>query len=362
MALTNFRKETSERSDHVNWAKALLVEKSDFYLDSIEGCNQNNAHRVTCLMERARVDYDPSANSTIDEITTSIVALEGKEALARKINFAQCYGVPLSYALYCNERENVYFFHVHSPTHVKFVKQYHSYREFADWIAAIKGWESSKPFRECQDLPYFDKALREAGTPWPTNIDCFICDGSNRPVAILEFQNAKTTKVAQHCNNDFFLCKMATKDEKGHVKYHDDIRRWTSQEILRVQSGLRYFILTWAPAEGDYMLKEVDTITMPYFKKTQDNRDWKYRDAYKAAMHRYVADGKLAANEDALAANFQTYHLIKKEDRIETVVNEPPLSYGDKTFPSLYYRRKELIRNDRASLVQRFIDMLTGGP
>ncbi|MEC3879043.1 hypothetical protein [Parapedobacter sp. 10938] len=338
-----------------------MVEKSGFYLDSVEGCNQDATNRVTCLMERARVDYDPSANGTIDEITTSIVALEGKEALARKINFAQCYGVPLSYALYCDERENVYFFHFHSLTEVEFVKHYRSYPEFADWIAAIKGWKSSKPFRERQDLPYFDKALRKAGTPWPTNIDCFICDESNRPLAILEFQNAKTTKVAQHCNNDFFLCKMATKDEKGRVKYHDDIRRWTSQEILRVQSGLRYFILTWAPAEDDYMLKEVDTITIPYFPYKEGKPNWDYMNAYKAGMHRYVTSGKLVANEGAIAANFQTYNLIKKQGRIDSVVHEPPLSYGDKTFPSLYYCRKELVQNDQASLVQRFIDLLTAG-
>lgn len=225
----------------------------------------------------------------------------------------------------------------------------------------MKGWKSSKPFRERQDLPYFDKALRKAGTPWPTNIDCFICDDSHRPMAILEFQNAKNTKVAQHCNNDFFLCKMATKDEKGRVKYHDDIRRWTSQEILRVQSGLRYFILTWAPAEGDYMLKEVDTITIPYFPDKEGKPDWDYMDAYKAGMHRYVTSGKSVANEDAIAANFQTYNLITKDGRIDSVVHGPPLSYGDKTFPSLYYCRKELVQNGRASLVQRFIDLLTAG-
>lgn len=77
MALINFRKETSERSDEANWAKSLLIEKSGFYLESIEGCNQNADNIVTHLIERARVDYDASKPSTKAEIISSIIALEG---------------------------------------------------------------------------------------------------------------------------------------------------------------------------------------------------------------------------------------------------------------------------------------------
>lgn len=243
MALKNFRKETSERSDQANWAKSLLIEKSGYYLESIEGCNQNAENKVTHLIERARVDYDPSVKATTEDIIASIIALESENVLLRKINFALCYSLPLSYALYCDENENVFFFNFHSLTKIDFVKQFKSYKEFADWIAVIKGWKSNKSFREIQDLPFFDKALRKAGTPWPTNIDCFICNNSNQPLAILEFQNARNTKVAHHCNNDFFLCKISRKNQLGYTVYHEDIRRWTSQEILRVQSGLKYLIL-----------------------------------------------------------------------------------------------------------------------
>lgn len=83
----------------------------------------------------------------------------------------------------------------------------YSYKEFSDWIASIKGWRSTKPFREREDLPYFDKMLRQAGCAWPTNIDCFISNQDFEPIAILEFQNAKNTEVLKHCNNEFFLGK-----------------------------------------------------------------------------------------------------------------------------------------------------------
>jgi hypothetical protein len=358
MALINFRKETSERSDEANWAKALLSEKSGYYLESIEGCNQNADNQVTHLIERARVDYDPSAKATTEDIISSIIALEGEDVLTRKINFSLCYSLPLSYALYCDENENVFLFNFHSLTNIDFVKQYKSYKEFADWIATIKGWKSNKSFREIQDLPFFDRALRKAGTPWPTNIDCFICNASNQPIAILEFQNARNTKVAHHCNNDFFLCKMSSKNQWGYTVYHEDIRRWTSQEILRVQSGLRYLILTWAQAEEDYILKEVDIITIPYFPDKGGKPDWDYINAYKGGMHNYVTAGKKAVDEAVISNKFKTYNLTEESGNVASVVNDPPLSYGNKTFPSIYYNQKELVQNDKQSLVQKFIDIL----
>lgn len=358
MALKNFRKETSERSDEANWVKSLLIKKLGFHLESIEGCNQNADNQVTHLIERARVDYEPNSKATTEDIVSSIIELEGKESLFRKINFAQCYSLPLSYALYCDENENVFLFNFYSLENVDFLRQYISYQEFADWIAEIKGWRSNKKFREIQDLPYFDIALRKAGTPWPTNIDCFICDTSNVPIAILEFQNAKNTKVAQHCNNDFFLCKMSSINQWGYTAYHDDIRRWTSQEILRVQSGLRYLILTWAQSEDDYILKEVDIITIPYFPNKEGKLDWNYINAYKADMNKYVNSGKSEENRVSISNSYKTFNLIEDGGRVESVINEPPLSYDNKTFPSIYYHKKELVQNDKDSLIQKFKDIL----
>jgi hypothetical protein len=358
MALINFRKETSERSDEANWAKSLLAEKSGYYLESIEGCNQNADNIVTHLIERARVDYDAAKPSSKAEIISSIVALEGKEVLDRKINFAKCYGLPLSYSLYCDENQNVFLFNFISLEQVDFVHQYKSYQEFADWIASIKGWKSNKSFREIQDLPFFDKELRKCGTPWPTNIDCFICNTENKPIAILEFQNAKSTNVANHCNNDFFLCKMTGTNQWGYTVYHDDIRRWTSQEILRVQSNLRYLIITWAQKEDDFILKEVEIITIPHFPNKNGKPDWDYINSYKASMNKYVVSGKTEQHAKSISNTFKTYNLKNDEGIINSIVNEPPLSYGNKTFPSIYYHSKELTQKNREILVSKFVELL----
>lgn len=332
--LTNFRKETSERSDAFNWAKHSLIENTPYHFDSIEGCNENYSNVATHMMERARVDYDGNdANMDIDAIRIAIQTLESEAVLQRKINFARAFRLNLTYVLYNDETQKVWMYEFETFNNLKFVQQFNSFIEFSNWIAKIKGWKSTKPFREIKDLPLFDKVLRRAGTAWPTNIDCFISDSNNNPLAILEFQNAKNTSVLAHCNNEFFLCKQEYTDGYGNVKYHDDIRRWLSQEILRVQSGLRLFIITWAQGQTNFILKEVERITFPELPFGQD---WNKTSQYKKDMHNYAMT---KTKEDGLkiANTYQSYMLKYEHPIMNRVIFNPPLSAKEKTFPFIYY-------------------------
>ena len=90
MALINYRKETSERSDATNWAKKILIEKTGLFFDAIEGCNENNNNVVTHLFERARVDFVPGESLETD-VLSEIILLETPEVLQRKINFANTF-------------------------------------------------------------------------------------------------------------------------------------------------------------------------------------------------------------------------------------------------------------------------------
>lgn len=47
MKFYNYIKETSERSAKKNWVQEYLIDNSEFVLESIEGCNQNNQNLVT---------------------------------------------------------------------------------------------------------------------------------------------------------------------------------------------------------------------------------------------------------------------------------------------------------------------------
>lgn len=358
MGITNFRKESSERSDSQNWAKELLMNIEGIHLESIEGCNQNADNTVTHLIERARIDIEPGEKAKKQDVIDAIIQLEGEARLQRKINFANCFDTPLYYALYCDEAEKVYLIRIKSLTEIEPYKTFQTYTAFSNWIQGIKGWISRKKFREIDDLPYFDKALRKAGCAWPTNIDCFITNDNNEPIAILEFQNAKNTRVKEHCNNDFFLCKMSSINSYGYPQYHDDIRRWVSQEILRVQSGLRYFIITWSQNEEDYILKELELVTAPEFPQNNGKVNWDIVNAYKRDLNKFVNNGKQKSDFDNVANNYQSYNLYKVDTGIQSQVNEPPLSYSNQTFPSLYYSSKKLVEGTKGQIVADFKSLL----
>lgn len=356
MAFTNFRKETSERSDTSNWAKKSLIQNTKYHFDSIEGCNENDSNIATHLMERARVDFNGNdTDMTLESIRDSIATLETEEVLQRKMNFAKAFHMNLSYVLYNDETQRVWMYEFDSTDSLKFVQKFDSYTSFSDWIAQIKGWKSTKPFREIADLPLFDKVLRRAGTAWPTNIDCFVSDESGQPIAILEFQNAKNTSVIDHCNNEFFLCKQTYFDSWGHIKYHDDIRRWLSQEILRVQSGLRLFIITWAQGQDDFILKEVSQITFPELPFGQD---WNKTNRYKRDMHDFAMT-KTREAAQKIAQTYQSYIIKYEHPVMKRVVYNPPLSSKNKSFPYIYYSYKWRIIGKTEDLPKFFDTLVT---
>ncbi|WP_313032031.1 hypothetical protein [Soonwooa sp.] len=348
------RKETSERSDEKNWAKDVLLSQNSYYFESIEGCNQDKDNLVKNLFERARVDIDENGTQAVDDIRKLIIDLESIEKLLRKINFAKCFNINLQYVLYCDESEKVFVYEFVTIDNLILNLEFNSYKEFADWIYSIKGWKSNKTFREYDDLPNFDKKLRKAGTPWPTNIDCFVCDFENNPIGIIEFQNADRVGVLNHCNNDYFLCKMSSINQWGYTVYHDDIRRWTSQEILRVQSSLKYIIITWSQNNFDFQLKILDKVTIPYFPLKNGSIDWDYHNKYKAAMNKFINQNKPDSIYNSISNNGKTYNLVNDNSRINMIINEPPVTYGDKTFPSLYYKSKEKVENGKSHLLEYF--------
>lgn len=357
MKITNLRKETSERSDAANWAKKSLIDKTDFFYESIEGCNQNTDNIVTHLFERSRFDIAEN-ECNIEDILKMIIELETKEVLLRKINFSNLFGIPLSYVLYCDESESVHIFNFNSIDNFELIETFNNYQDFSNWIAKIKGWKSNKTFRENPDLPEFDKILRKCGTAWPTNLDCFFTDKDNTPIGIIEYQNADKVGVQNHCNNDYFLCKMSYTNQWGYPQYHDDIRRWTSQEIIRIQSDLRYFVITWSTLDKQYILKEIEKITIPSFPLKEDGKmDWDFINKYKAEMHQY-SNNKNPVTQLKIEKSGYSFNLNKtNQNQIITNLNSPPLSLHTKTFPSIYYINKKLTNEDECKIDEIFMSL-----
>lgn len=351
MKLYNFKKETSERSDATNWAKHMLIEQTDFFFDGIEGCNQNAQNQTTHLFERAHVDIDLNGPKSKERVLNSIIELESKPALQRKINFGLAFGLPLSYVLHNDTKGLVFVLEFRNTDDVEFAKSFSSYEAFGEYLAEIKGWKSGKSFREYDDLPMIDKSLRKNGTPWPTNIDCFCSDKNNNPIAIIEYQNAKQIGVLKHSNNEYFLCKQKSvknSDYGPKTIYHDDIRRWTSQEILRVQSGLPLFVITWSQNEAHFQLKEVDQIVFPDFEMNNPKDRWKRMATYKELLHQYATTKSDKSMTDV--SRMKTLFLQKENNQIVENSNTLPTSIKGKTFPHIYWNRKAVVSDGRESL------------
>ena len=359
MAFKNYRKETSERSDEANWAKKILIEKTGLFFDSIEGCNENKDNIVTHLMERARIDFSDE-KSTDEEVLKEIIKLETLDTLQRKINFAKSFNCPLTYVLYCNENKHVWVYTITAIDTCKYEAVYSSFVAFSNWIAEIKGWKSSKSFREKQDLPEFDKALRAAGCAWPTNIDCFVSNEKFEPICIIEFQNANKTSVEKHCNNEFLWGKYTGSTDWGKTIYYNDVRRWLSQEILRVQSGLRLFVVTWSESSEDFILKEIDQVTLPQFPR---EKNWRLHNKIEENLHNlavYYRVNKDYALRYAkwISENTSSYNLSYNDGSMEMIFHSPKLNVANKTFPKLYYKFKHLEKNNKEKLPIIFLELL----
>lgn len=345
MAFSNYHKETSERSDPLNWAKQRLVTAGDYFFESIEGCNQNKYNMTTFILERACVSCDDGTPDSDDIVRAEIIKLEkGVQPIVRKCFFAKKLNCPFYYVLYCYEPEKVWVYKVDKP--FSLFQTFDSFNAFSEWIYENKQWgeDNVKDFHNKKDLPEFDIRLRECkcGCPWPTNIDCVAFNKKNEPIAIIEFQNADKTEVRNHCNNYAFLFGQTQIDRKTGMPTIDvDVRRWKSQEILRLQAGLRFFIITWKKSDCDYIIKEVDKISFPQLPYN----DKKETESIKGTYHQLMncSDKKEQKKlKDYIETHYESYSIAFENGRMKKVPYKPVLSETKKSFPSIYYKYKQI--------------------
>lgn len=355
MAILSFRKETSERSEMQNWVLTELSASTCFYFVGFEGCNENIEHKVTTVMDRLSIELDSLDNTIIpaDEVLR-IIKTNEEDQLIGKIKFCELLGIPYTYILYCYANEYVWRYEL-SLDEIVLKQTYTSFEEFSEWIQEIKGWRSSKDFRERQDLPKFDLALRKAGCPWPTNIDCVAFDREHNPIAVIEFQNTAKVGVSDHYNNAYYFPRrnnMTKELYKGA-----DEQRWRSQEILRVQSGLPHYTIVWSKSEDIIVIKKLECVTFPDYSDPQ-------------TCGEYIADladyGELLLEDPHNIQNFQydkvrnrysSYSLDYNLNNMSKESHLPPLDIKERTYPFIYGRRLGSYKKEQ--VVRTIEDILT---
>ncbi len=346
MEIISSQKETSERSEEQNWPLLELSASKLFLFSGFEGCNENNNNLVTTLLDRAsiKINGDSTSLPTDEEVWSIINSLEGA-CLQGKIMLCERLGVPYSYILYNYDYSFVLRYTV-LIDRVEFEEKYNSFEAFSNWVQTIKGWTSSKDYKEIKDLPEFDKALRTAGCPWPTNIDCVAFDkDTDNPVAIIEFQNAKKTTVRKHMNNSFFL---PTSDYPGK-----DDQRWRSQEIIRLQSGLPHLTIVWSQNEDSAIVKLLHNVAFPDY--SDDNQ---YAKALKVFNQQLSKDPLKKRNSfyESIRGKYKSYSLGFYDNKMQTIFNNPPLSFESHTFPFLYGKRlKTLSKTEFLPYIEKLL-------
>lgn len=337
MAVLSFRKETSERSETQNWVLTELSVSHNFYFAGFEGCNENNEHKVTVVMDRLSIELDDldNVNLSVDEVLGIIKASEGDQ-LNGKIKFCNLLGLPYTYILYCYTNECVWLYEL-SFDEIILKQTYTSFKEFSTWIQEIKGWKSNKGFRERQDLPVFDIELRKAGCPWPTNIDCIAFSREHNPIAVIEFQNTAKVSVSEHYNNAYYFPRRNNRANEAHVGV--DEQRWRSQEILRLQSGLPHYTIVWSKSEDVIIVKKLECVIFPDYSDPQDS------EAYVADLADYgeslLEDPHHIKNVkyNTVRNKYSSYSLDYKLNKMDKESHLPPLNIEDRTFPFIYGHR-----------------------
>lgn len=351
MAFTNFKKEVWARGAATNWIKDTIVKNDTYYFESIDGCKDNNKDEIAYLMERICVSYN-GVDEPLTDTLNSIIQFMTEQTLVRKLNFASKFGLPLSIILYCNECKHVWRFDLKDINTLSFEQTY-TFDEFAKWLNQIKLYKTDKPQKPGATMSEFDTSLVLASSPWPSKIDSIIFTKDNEPIGIVDFQNANKVPVKEYCCSDYFLCMHRTfisNGAGGYYLYGDDLYKGILQETLRVQSGLRLFMVVWSAKSKDYYLKEVEQITIPLIKD-EDAR------TQKGVLHKY-SEEKMDETYTLICETFDSYNLYMENDCLTKQYHSPVLSKEAKTFPHIYYSQNRMVLGGKDEVSNDFISLI----
>lgn len=232
-------KETAEVSSANNWVSATLDELDiEFY--AYEGYTIADDEVTTVFDRRRTEDIGDVGGDALHETFLDEV---GNQTLEAKLNVAALLDVPYFLALYDGSNVAVYEL---SNDSARLENQFSSYEDFGKWTMQFRDRDMNKGFEHDRKLPRFDKRLREAGYPWPGNLDSvWVEDGDVR--AVIEFQTTNVTAVRKHSNNKYFSA---------------DTQRWKVIDLVAQQLDRPLVIIVWSPNadDTDVRLKMVEEI------------------------------------------------------------------------------------------------------
>ena len=107
---------------------------------------------------------------------------------------------------------------------------------------------------------------------------------------------------------------------------------------------MRLFVVTWSESSEDFILKEIDQVTLPQFPR---EKNWRLHNQIEENLHNlavYYRVNKDYALKYAkwISENTSSFNLSYKDGFMEMISHTPKLDFINKTFPKLYYKFKHL--------------------
>lgn len=231
-----------------NWVFDIL-EKRGVMLFSVEGYTVKD-EGVTALFERRTSNVEVEKWSE-HEVCRWLETQENKNSWLARFLLAESLKISLYLVLW---QDGIEIFRIFSITlidanQIQVVDEelFTSCKDFAEWMANLKGIRVYKPFVEPGRLSSIDDCLRLHRVPWPGNLDGFLFNDTERKVkALFEFSRTRKYPVESHDLNRYF---------------NADINRWKVLDILRKQLDIPLYIIIWSSDEKIVKLHKLRDVT-----------------------------------------------------------------------------------------------------
>lgn len=243
-----FIKESSERSDEKNHFKQFF-NVDGFQLYEFEGYTIKDG-AVSLLLDKYKIIKENSPPKKINFFLNDFKNYLGEETLQNKFQFSKRIKVDWYVTFYAEEdKENKFFSYIiinltkiienrfiPLKSHLILNKKNTTLAAFDQFLSDYRSYSMKAGYIQ-QDLPLFDRVLRENYNPWPGNLDGLLFYQGN-PVYLIEFQKTKYA-VEDHDNNAYIFVG----DEKFQQKGNSFLINEKGRRVLKKSDSYRWLVL-----------------------------------------------------------------------------------------------------------------------
>lgn len=260
--------ETSERSDSINIVKQELETSRLLKFIEFEGYTVSE-QKVTLLLDRAK--WDSSEMIYPKQLHNLFTKLLGEQYEWKK-NFAHKLNTRWYFVVYKEDEKSIVIDMLNDG---KEIARFNTFEGLAKWTLQFRQYRMMARYEE-DGLPQIDVKMREAGVPWPGNLDKALCV-NGQVVALIEYQKTARDTVENHDNNKYFknTYSWGYNEKFGRDAYNlvrkGDEFRWKVIDEFSKQANVPLLVIVWSDTEDCVALKLVNSIVYTRYGSEEAN-------------------------------------------------------------------------------------------